>query len=211
MEDKKQIPKIDWKKLVRKCKDLCYRKDRLLIILLTGILFLVIAVPFSGEGDAETGLMYSGKTKDSSNNTSNEVEGNGNAEAYAGYLEQKLAKVLSEVHGVGQTEVMITMASSSEKILGADSESESESVQESDSQGGSRSTIQSRSSQTAIYDSGESSQGAPYVTKELTPEVAGVIVIAEGGDDPVVVENIIEAVQALFEIDTHKIKVMKRN
>ena len=125
MEDKKQITKIDWKKLVRKCKDLCYRKDRLLIILLTGILFLVIAVPFSGEGDAETGLMHSGKTKDSSNNTSNEVEGNGNAEAYAGYLEQKLAKVLSEVHGVGQTEVMITMASSSEKILGADSESES--------------------------------------------------------------------------------------
>lgn len=211
MEDKKQITKIDWKKLVRKCKDLCYRKDRLLIILLTGILFLVIAVPFSGEGDAETGLMHSGKTKDSSNNTSNEVEGNGNAEAYAGYLEQKLAKVLSEVHGVGQTEVMITMASSSEKILGADSESESESVKESDSQGGSRSTIQNRSSQTAIYDSGENSQGAPYVTKELTPEVAGVIVIAEGGDDPVVVENIIEAVQALFEIDTHKIKVMKRN
>lgn len=211
MEDKKQIPKIDWKKLVGKCKDLCHRKDRLLIILLTGILFLVIAVPFSGEGDAEPGLMHSGKMKDPSDNTSNEMTGNGNAETYADYLEQKLAKVLSKVHGVGQTEVMITMASSSEKILGADSESESESVQESDSQGGSRSTIQSRSSQTAIYDSGESSQGAPYVTKELTPEVAGVIVIAEGGDDPVVVENIIEAVQALFEIDTHKIKVMKRN
>lgn len=211
MEDKKQIPKIDWKKLVGKCKDLCHRKDRLLIILLTGILLLVIAVPFSGEGDAETGLMHSGKTKDPSDNTSNEMAGNGNAEIYADYLEQKLAKVLSEVHGVGQTKVMITMASSSEKILGADSESESESVKESDSQGGSRSTIQSRSSQTAIYDGGESSQGAPYVTKELTPEVAGVIVIAEGGDDPVAVENIIEAVQALFEIDTHKIKVMKRN
>ena len=148
MEDKKQIPKIDWKKLVGKCKDLCHRKDRLLIILLTGILLLVIAVPFSGEGDAETGLMHSGKTKDPSDNTSNEMAGNGNAETYADYLEQKLAKVLSEVHGVGQTEVMITMASSSEKILGADSESESESVKESDSQGGSRSTIQSRSSQT---------------------------------------------------------------
>ena len=128
MEDKKQILKIDWKKLVGKCKDLCHRKDRLLIILLTGILLLVIAVPFSGEGDAETGLMHSGKTKDPSDNTSNEMAGNGNAETYADYLEQKLAKVLSEVHGVGQTEVMITMASSSEKILGADSESESQTV-----------------------------------------------------------------------------------
>ena len=87
MEDKKQILKIDWKKLVGKCKDLCHRKDRLLIILLTGILLLVIAVPFSGEGDAEMGLMHSGKTKDPSDNTSNEMAGNGNEETYADYLE----------------------------------------------------------------------------------------------------------------------------
>ena len=86
MEDKKQIPKIDWKKLVGKCKDLCHRKDRLLIILLTGILLLVIAVPFSGEGDAETGLMHSGKTKDPSDNTSNEMAGNGNAETGEGFV-----------------------------------------------------------------------------------------------------------------------------
>ena len=208
MEDKKHLPKIDWKTLVGKCKDLCHRKDRLLIMLLTGILFLVIAVPFPDKTSKENGITYSRKTSSSSTANGNE---NSNTEAYADYLEQKLAKVLSEVHGVGRTEVMITMASSSEKILGADSESESESVKESDSQGGSRSTIQNRSSQTAVYDSGDSSQGSPYVTKELTPEVAGVIVIAEGGDDPVVAENIIEAVQALFEIDTHKIKVMKRN
>ena len=36
------------------------------------------------------------------------------------------------------------------------------------------------------------------------------IVIAPGGDDAVVVKNITEAVQALFEIDTHKIRIMKK-
>ena len=30
-------------------------------------------------------------------------------------------------------------------------------------------------------------------------------------DDAVVVKNITEAVQALFEIDTHKIRIMKKN
>ncbi len=209
MEDKKQLPKMDVKKLIGKCKDLCHRKDRLLIMLLTGILLLVIAVPFPNSSDTESETAYSGKTDNASGTTTG--NGNSSTEAYAEYLESKLAAALSEVQGVGQVEVMITMASSSEKILGADSESESESVKESDSQGGSRSTVQNRSSQTAIYDNKDNSQGAPYVTKELTPEVAGVIVIAEGGDDPVVVQNILEAVQALFEIDTHKIKVMKRN
>ena len=52
-------------------------------MLVTGILLLVIAVPFSGEGDAETGLMHSGKTKDPSDNNSNEISGYGTADPYA--------------------------------------------------------------------------------------------------------------------------------
>ena len=49
------------------------------------------------------------------------------------------------------------------------------------------------------------------VKKEMTPKIEGVVVIAQGGDDPVVMKNITEAVQALFDVDTHKIKVMKMN
>ena len=37
----------------------------------------------------------------------------------------------------------------------------------------------------------------------------GVVVIAPGGDNAVVVKNITEAVQALFGIDTHKIRIVK--
>ena len=33
--------------------------------------------------------------------------------------------------------------------------------------------------------------------------------MAEGGDDPGVVQNITEAVMALFGVEAHKIKVMK--
>ncbi len=45
--------------------------------------------------------------------------------------------------------------------------------------------------------------------KAVYPEVEGVVVIASGGDNSVVIENITEAIQALFEVDTHKIKIMK--
>ena len=40
-------------------------------------------------------------------------------------------------------------------------------------------------------------------------QVTGVLVSAEGGGDPVVVKNIQEAVMALFQLEAHKIKVMK--
>lgn len=40
-------------------------------------------------------------------------------------------------------------------------------------------------------------------------EVTGVLISAEGADDPVIVRNIQQAVMALFQIEAHKIKIMK--
>ena len=54
----------------------------------------------------------------------------------------------------------------------------------------------------------DTSDGAhtPYVRKEIRPQVEGVLISAEGGDHAVVRKEITEAVQALFGIETHKIK-----
>lgn len=40
-------------------------------------------------------------------------------------------------------------------------------------------------------------------------EVTGVLIAAEGADQPVIVQNIQQAVMALFQIEAHKIKIMK--
>lgn len=50
--------------------------------------------------------------------------------------------------------------------------------------------------QQGIYHSGET-------------EVRGVLIAAEGASDPVVVQKIQQAVMALFQIEAHKIKIMK--
>lgn len=42
-------------------------------------------------------------------------------------------------------------------------------------------------------------------------QVEGVVVVSEGADNAVVVRNITEIVKALFPVDSHKIKVIKRN
>lgn len=39
--------------------------------------------------------------------------------------------------------------------------------------------------------------------------IQGVLIAAQGGDNSVVVRNIQEAVMALFQVEAHKIKVMK--
>ena len=42
-----------------------------------------------------------------------------------------------------------------------------------------------------------------------TIQVTGVLISAEGGGDPVVVREIQEAVMALFQVDAHRIRIMK--
>ena len=40
--------------------------------------------------------------------------------------------------------------------------------------------------------------------------VEGIVIIADGGGDAVVVRNITEVVRALFDVDSHKIKVIEK-
>ena len=51
----------------------------------------------------------------------------------------------------------------------------------------------------------------PYVKMQKYPKISGVLILAKGADNPVVVQNIQEAVQALFQVEAHRIKVMKMN
>lgn len=178
------------------------KKDQLLILVLAGILLLVIAIPTEkkgdGKGKTETGLSLSeGKTETNQNE-------------YLYNLERRLESALSQMSGAGDVTVMITLKSSAEKVVEKDVEVTDEAVSESDSQGGMRTTKNSAHGEATVYKDG-GAEGEPYVSKELSPRIEGVVVIAEGGADSVVKQNITEAVQALFGIDTHKIRVMKKS
>lgn len=49
------------------------------------------------------------------------------------------------------------------------------------------------------------------ITFKEEQQVEGILVIADGGGNPVIIRNITEVVQALFDVDSHKIKVIERN
>lgn len=49
------------------------------------------------------------------------------------------------------------------------------------------------------------------ITYQERDAVEGVVILAEGADNAVVVRNITEVVQALFDVDSHKIKVIESN
>ena len=201
MEFLKSILKSENRKKIKMPK-----KDQLIIFLLFGVLLLVIAIPAKPgkekQGEKEVTQVAEGMAEGTKETLP--------ADSYERQQEERLKGVLEKVEGVGRVDVMITLHASAQKVVEKDVAVTNEAVSESDSQGGARTTHNSTHGETTVYNDG-SSQSQPYVSKELSPQIEGVVVIAEGGADSVVKQNITEAVQALFGIDTHKIRIMKKS
>ena len=128
---------------------------------------------------------------------------------YAKVWEEKLEESLLYIEGAGEVKVLITLKESEQKVLAKDGMEDISEMTEADASGGSRKTTQSRVEKNTIYTVDERGQDVPYVVKTISPAVAGVVVIAQGADQPKVRQNIIEAIQVLFDVDMNKITIVK--
>ena len=124
-------------------------------------------------------------------------------------LERQLVETLQQVEGVGTVTAAITLETTGKKIVEKDTPANDSMTSQEDSQGGKQDSKNSSSEEATVYQKDGDGNQTPYVVSETTPEIRGVVVVAQGGNDPVIVQQIQEAVMALFHVDEHKIKVMK--
>ena len=108
-------------------------------------------------------------------------------------LEEKLARTLSNIHGAGKTEVMLTLKSGSRQVLAQDTQSRGEGE---------------RSVSTVTQGRGSGSQEVvPLQT--VAPQFRGALVVCAGGDDPGVRLQVIRAVSALTGLGSDCITVCR--
>lgn len=203
-------PKKEWGEMDK--KKLSIKEigiERLVIMLLCGVFIIILSVPdiFSFlKGPDKTPQKSSVQTADHMES----ITDDSNTE-YEAKLEAKLKKVLEKVDGIGKTEVMITLKSSKESVILKNNPYTQQSTSENDSQGGSRvSSSISKEDETVLVDN-KNGASIPYVIKEMEPKVEGVVVIAQGGGDINIINEINSAIEVLFDVPVHKIKVMKMN
>lgn len=125
------------------------KKDQLLIVFLVGILLLVISIPAGTKKDSNTG------TKKTLANSSKSSVGTTKQSEYTAYMEERLERILSQIDGAGQVQVMITWKSDGEKVVEKDRKSNEENVSEQDSQGeaaGQRAAMTRRRRQSIIVE-----------------------------------------------------------
>ncbi len=199
----------------KKWKDL--KKSDWVVVGLIGVLLLVIVMPMEERKTKEVsrGSAMGQEESDScimegTGQEKNSRSGNGGTteDAYVEYLEEKLEAVLGKMDGVGDVEVMITISDMGEYVVEKDTNSVGTVTTEEDSAGGSRTVSENTLEESTIYvENGDETY--PYVQKEKMPTVEGVVVVAEGGGNSVVVSNISESVKALLPVEAHRIKVVK--
>lgn len=192
-------------------------RDNFLIVILVGVLLLVIAWPVekkeketqsqSGKWDSDTGIMDL-QSEPESGESRDHVSA-GASLSYAEGLERSLEELLGAMEGVGRVRVMVTLEGSGLAVVEKDRSTVRDGTTEVDSAGGSRNTTDITESEQTIYTGGQGSGGSPYVKQVLTPRVEGVVVCAQGGGNAGTVRNITEAIQALFGLEAHKIKIVK--
>lgn len=208
-DHEKDIGKENGKKIAG--KKFIIKPANLVMLLIAGVLLLLTSFPnlFSSKS-----LQNEKNTPEKNNQTiksTSDIKKEDETEVYSEDLEKKLKKFLSNVAGIGDVEVMVTLKGSKERIVLKDSPFTQESMNEVDGEGGNRVSSSVRNEESTVMVGNGSGENLPYVIRELEPEVEGIAVIAEGGDRPEIIAEIIEAVQVLFNVPAHKVKVMKMN
>lgn len=125
-------------------------------------------------------------------------------------LEKNLETILSKIQGVGEVKVFINYSESSEIIPMYNETSKNSNTEETDTQGGVR-KIQEQDSQKEIIYKEENGEKMPITKKVVEPKVQGAIITAKGASDVNIKTSIIQAVEAVTGLATHKIQVFEMN
>lgn len=125
-------------------------------------------------------------------------------------LEKKLENILANIQGVGEVKVCIHYSESSEVIAMYNENSKVSNTEETDTSGGIR-KIQETDSQKDIIYQEENGEKKPITQKVVQPKIEGAIITAKGANNANTKTNIVQAVEAITGLATHKIQVFEMN
>ena len=110
--------------------------------------------------------------------------------SYVTSLENRLAKALEKVEGVGSATVVITVESGMETVLAM------------------KTTTTTTNSGIETVETPILVNGKTVVLKELYPKITGVLIVAKGADNIFVLNKIQQATVSLLDINVNKIEIL---
>lgn len=168
----------------------------LALIISIGIMLLIgISVFFEGN---DSNINIDPKIPDKKESDINSIDD------YSNKLEMKLKQILSEMKGVGDVEVMVTLVETTQTVPAINKTSNKETTKENDSEGGTRDVTREENTEQIVING---SEGEMMTIKEIKPEIKGVIVAAQGAEDIRIKETVYNAVKTALGLSGNKVEV----
>ena len=184
------------------------RKIENLVFLVIILIITVVIINYVWSGDKSSNKKVTnsaGKQLATANNNQTLASSQyNNTESIS--LEEKLEDILSKIEGVGSVKVFINYSESSETVAMYNENSKTSTTEETDKSGGTRKVEQTDSQKEVIYQE-QNGTKTPIVQKTVEPKIEGAIITAKGAGDINVKTSIIQAVEAVTGLATHKIQV----
>lgn len=196
------------KELISQKKDEPNKKkiENLVVFLIILIItIIVINVIWSGDKKSDNSESTSDKNKKLASDTQTVQISN---DETSDDLVVKLEDILSKINGVGKVRVMITYSKTSQTVPLYNQDSSEKNTEESDKQGGTRKITETGTKTEIVYKE-VNGEKIPITQSVISPIIEGAIVTAEGANNITVKTNIIQAVEAVTGVATHKIQVFE--
>lgn len=174
-----------------------------IVLIITIVIINIIWNGDKNSSNSESVKNDTSKQLASKNTTSLEVSSGTTNE-----LEIRLKEILSKIQGVGEVEVLINYSESSEIVPMYNENTKTSNTAETDTSGGTR-TIQETDSQKEIIYEENDGEKTPITQKVVEPKIEGAIITAKGANNADVKSSIIQAVEAVTGLATHKIQVFE--
>lgn len=123
-------------------------------------------------------------------------------------LKANLEDILSQMEGVGKVSVLVTYSESSKTVAMYNENTQETSTEEKDTSGGTRLIKESNTQKDVIFEE-NNGEKKPIVQKTVMPKIEGAIITAEGANNANIKTNIVQAVEAVTGLATHKIQVFE--
>ena len=185
------------------------RKIENLVFLIVVLIITIVAINLiwnDGKSDKQD-VIDDGKRLANQDNT---VSTNNIQSETTSNLEKNLENILSKIQGVGEVHVFVNYSESSEVVAMYNENSKTSTTEETDTSGGVRKIQETDSQKEIIYQENDGEK-VPITQKVIEPKIEGAIITAKGASDANVKTNIIQAVEAVTGLATHKIQVFELN
>lgn len=177
-------------------KKLKLTKEQWAILVFAGVLLVLVSFPGGKDAKSHKADNLSG-TMETEKTAADDYEEETIVHANCLYWEEKLKCALEQVAGAGETEIVVYVKESKERIPLKDYDKNGEKMVEN-----------------TVYFTNQNGYKSPFILKETEPAISGVLIVCQGAVDSTVRKAVKQAVCILFDLEETKVTVLpmrKRN